>query len=30
MSRIKLTREDVSKIQKLLKKGHDPLELAKK
>ena len=26
----KLTREDVSKIQKLLKKGHDPLELARK
>ena len=30
MSRIKLTREDVSKIQKLLKKGCDPLALAKK
>jgi len=29
VARAKLTREDVNKIRKLLKEGHDSLELAK-
>lgn len=30
MSKIKLTQKDVNSIQKLLKKGHDPLKLAER